>query len=50
MTNRNVDVTYRVIIVELMNEGHTTGFIKEIMQRRYGIIVSSVGFKNYPKI
>jgi len=49
MTNRNLDVTYRVIIEELMKECYTTSSIKEIMQRRYDIVLSKSGIKKIKK-
>jgi transposase len=45
MTTRNIDIRFRIIIVELMNEGHSTGRIQEIMKVRHGIIVSKRGIQ-----
>jgi len=36
---------YRIIIVELVIEGHSTGAIKQIMVNRRGIDVSKRGFR-----
>jgi len=45
MSNRNIQIKDRVIIVELMNEGHSTASIKQIMFDRHDVDVSKRGIQ-----
>ena len=45
MNTRKIDMKYRIIIVELIREGHATASIQEIMLTRHGINVSKHGLQ-----
>lgn len=45
MSNRNIQINHRIIIVELMLEGHSTCSIKQIMTDRHHIDVSKRGIQ-----
>jgi len=45
MNTRKIDMKCRIIIVELIKEGHATASIQEIMLSRHGINVSKHGMQ-----
>ena len=40
MSDRNIQIKHRIIIIELMIESHSTAFIKQIMIDRHNVNVS----------
>jgi len=45
MSNRNIQIKHRIIIIEFMIEGHITGSIKQIMIDKHDVNVSKRGIQ-----